>query len=572
MSAQAKDIFVATTGDIATGTGTIDSPYQTIQKASNVAVSGDIIQVRAGIYREMVDIKANGVTFQPYNGEAVTINGMDLLTSWTLTSGTTYQTTMSWNVTAQWGSNQLFSDGKMIELARWPDQTSANIVKPTLAIADAVTASGTKCTITDASFNEPDGRWAGAKIWINLSNMENDGQGWTGTVISTNASAHTITLDFRGDVPLGSKPWGMNNKTEFFLFNPTAAGVNSTGGIDALLSNGEWWKNGNTLYVKTPNGDVPSASESGTNVIEAKRRHFAFFPSVTKYGYTIKGFNLFGCAITTDNNPWTNANVILEAAHDIIIDGIAAKYVSHQTIMEGNWQNEFCYGAGIVLRGRNNIIRNCTIQYSATAAIHVSGFGNKVLNNIISNTNYMCANSGAVNTGFICQDVEIANNTINNTTIMAISFGCVINSNINTPDQARIHHNTIYNFMLRSGDSGAIDGFGYNRQYFRVDHNVIYNTVPTSGSSMVHGIYFDYGGDDQISNSTIDHNIITDVPVPILINSVRFMNVFNNVALSNNGGFSILNGNGYTKGVDVKIYNNILSNRPNNNPTDGWST
>ena len=75
----------------------------------------------------------------------------------------------------------------------------------------------------------------------------------------------------------------------------------------------------------------------GTNVIEAKRRHFAFIPSVTnKSNYTIKGFNLFACSITTDVNAVTNRS-IAEDAQNITIDGIIAKYPSHQTDMTGNW-------------------------------------------------------------------------------------------------------------------------------------------------------------------------------------------------------------------------------------------
>ena len=38
----AKDIFVATTVDDTSGTGKIDQPYKTIQKAASLAVAGDV--------------------------------------------------------------------------------------------------------------------------------------------------------------------------------------------------------------------------------------------------------------------------------------------------------------------------------------------------------------------------------------------------------------------------------------------------------------------------------------------------------------------------------------------------
>jgi len=564
---QAKDIFVATTGNDATGAGTLADPYQTIQKAANVAISGDVVQVIGGVYREEVTHVSNGVTYRPYNGESVTINGADLMTAWTLSTGTTYQTTMGWDVDPTWGSNQVFSDGTMIELARWPDQTSTDIVVPTNAIADAASASGNIVTFTDADFNEPDGRWVGAQIWINLSRNGVDGMGRTFTVTATNAAAHTISFDYGTyyTPKFDSGPYGIGANTEYFLFNPTATGVTATGAVDALLSNGEWWKDGNILYVKTPNGSAPSATGTGTNVIEAKHRHFAFTVSTPKSGYTIKGFNLFGCSITTDNNPWNSQNSAWEEAHDILIDGITAKYVSHQASMEGHYQLQFHSYTGIVLRGRNNTIQNSSIQYSATSALSVTGAGNKVLNNEIYNTNYMCANSGAVNNGSV--DAEIANNTIYNTSIMAIYFPYAKNSNVNVPDVLRIHHNTIYNFMRRSGDSGAIDAPGADLQWARIDHNTIYNTTTPTGNNTF-GIYLDFGNgnNDYYSRCTIDHNVIYNIPVPVLISSTRFVNVYNNVLIGHPGYSTqptLVNWGGSLNGIDNIIYNNIMSGVPN---------
>ncbi|TAH03468.1 MAG: hypothetical protein EAZ15_02885 [Sphingobacteriales bacterium] len=524
----AIDYYVATNGkDINDGL-TLSTPFLTIQKAADVAVSGDIVNVRAGVYREMVNLKANGVTYQPYNSEVVTINGTDLLLNWQLTEGGTYQATMNWDVTPFWGTNQVFADGKMIDLVRWPAQTATDIVMPTNANANDVTANGNFFIIEDTDFNEPNGRWVGAQIWVNLSNLGYDGQGWTGVVTATNQAAHTITVDF-GDPPrLGNQPWNVGENTEYFLFNPTLAGVNATGGINAVLKNGQWFKSGNTLYVKTPNGQAPSATQIGTNVIEAKRRHFAFYALNLRSGYTIKNFELFATSITTDFTPSNNRATIVDKANNITIDGIKAKYVSHQTDMSGNWQDQHYNWTGIVLRGRNNILRNCTIQYAATSAVSVSGFGNKVLNNTIYDTNYMCSNSGSLNTGFICKDAEIAFNTIYNTTVMGINFKYSENSDINTPNLYRIHHNTIYNFMRRSGDSGAIDMVGQDGKWIRVDHNVMYSTKPYRFFNMVHGIYFDWGGGPNIDQGhyTADHNIIYNVPAPMLLNHMNYNVVY----------------------------------------------
>ncbi len=554
----AIDYYVATNGNDNADGLTLSTPFLTIQKAADIVQPGDVVNVRAGVYREMVDMKQNNVIYRAYNGELVTINGTDILLNWQLNAGTTYQTTMDWNTSVKWGTNQLFLDKKMIDWVRWPQQTASDIVLPTNANADDVTVSGKFFTLIDNDFNEPDGRWVGAQIWVNLSNIGFDGMGWTGRITATNKAAHTITVNFRDNPRVGNQPWNVGENTEYYLFDPTLAGITATGGVDAILKNGQWYKNGSTVYVKTPNGLSPNQTSQGTNVVEAKRRHFAFYPSVTKSGYTIKNFDLFGCSITTDNNPLVGRDVILEAANNIIIENINAKYISHQTDMMGNWQDQHYSWSGLVLRGRNNILRNCNIQFSATSAVSVSGFGNKVLNNIIANTNYMCSNSGSLNTGFICKDAEIAYNTIYNTTLMGINFKYSQNSDINTPNLYRIHHNTLYNFMRRSGDSGAIDMVGQDGMWIRVDHNTMYSTLPYRFGGMVHGIYFDYGGGPNIDQGhyTADHNIVYNVPAPMLLNQMDYVNIFNNVLISNENKFPI---EGSNAGKFNYIYNNIFS-------------
>src|SRR5215475_12883312 len=92
-NAVAPNYYVATDGSDG-NPGTLDQPFQTIQKAGSVVVAGDTVYVRAGTYRETVTPARSGtqmapITFQPYNGESVTISGADLIpeSSWTISSG-----------------------------------------------------------------------------------------------------------------------------------------------------------------------------------------------------------------------------------------------------------------------------------------------------------------------------------------------------------------------------------------------------------------------------------------------------------------------------------------------------
>lgn len=56
---RAAKLYVSPVGDDA-GAGTITAPWRTIQKAANSAKPGDVVNIRAGIYRELVKINVSG--------------------------------------------------------------------------------------------------------------------------------------------------------------------------------------------------------------------------------------------------------------------------------------------------------------------------------------------------------------------------------------------------------------------------------------------------------------------------------------------------------------------------------
>jgi hypothetical protein len=83
--ASGRVIHVATSGDDG-GSGTIDRPLRTIQRAASSARPGDTILVRAGVYAEHVSIGTNGTATHPVNmrpfrsevvviGDGITVGG-----------------------------------------------------------------------------------------------------------------------------------------------------------------------------------------------------------------------------------------------------------------------------------------------------------------------------------------------------------------------------------------------------------------------------------------------------------------------------------------------------------------
>lgn len=550
ISLQAKSIYVdnkvATTGN-----GSLISPYLSIIEANTAAVIGDTIQLRAGTYRESVKIGKTGLTLQPYNNEVVTLNGCDILTSWTqVGTSSVYSTTMAWNISTFQQSNQVFVDGKMLNLTRWPHLTTKlngeydRINAPENAKASSVTGTAGAYVFNKATlFNNAAtaATWVGAQAWVNLSHNGFDGQGCSGTI--TNSSTTSFTISGCDGHGITENPWGLGVNTEFYAFNPTSASVNANGGVTALLAEGEWWKDGNTLYVYLPGGAVPSSTANGPNLVEAKARVYTISPTtaaVTMSSTTIKGFKLFATSITTDNNAATRAAT--GPATSNVIDGLDVKYVTHFTDQSGDWQIGWSAQSGIIVSGSKNIIKNCKFQYSAASAISLLGTSNKVLNNDMLDMNYSVSEAGAINTGkwsCISSNSEIAYNSITNVCEQGSNMRNFNNTNKGTPGIARYHHNKISNFMVRTSDSGGFDSYGNKKGMVRIDHNVFDGAT----NELAIGIYFDFD-----TEGIIDHNLFWNVNRPMQFNQnasngYGAVRVYNNTALSSNAGFAgILNG------------------------------
>src|SRR5688572_13760619 len=126
----ARDIFVGGAGASDTNPGTAAQPFATIQKAASVAVAGDVVKIRSGIYRETI-VPTNGTVFQPDQGATVTISGLNVVDNagWTVHNGQIYKKSITLPVNgyqqaassnAAIVANQVFKDGAMMFEARWP--------------------------------------------------------------------------------------------------------------------------------------------------------------------------------------------------------------------------------------------------------------------------------------------------------------------------------------------------------------------------------------------------------------------------------------------------------------------
>jgi hypothetical protein len=126
----APALFVGPQGSDTNDGRSPEKAFATVQRAADIAQPGDTIYLRAGTYRESVRPARSGtadkpITYTSYPGERAQINGTDLIGSPWIESGAIYKTQLKGHYqSAHNFALQVFADGRMMNLARWPNATS----------------------------------------------------------------------------------------------------------------------------------------------------------------------------------------------------------------------------------------------------------------------------------------------------------------------------------------------------------------------------------------------------------------------------------------------------------------
>ena len=506
----AASYYVATNGSdsyTSVQAQNVATPWLTISKAAGVMVAGDTCYIRGGTYRRTVTPANSGtaalpITYRPYSNEVVTVSGADVVTGWSVYSNGIYQAALTG---ALGDKDQVFVDGVMMNLARWPN-TSLDVSRPVKAVADsgsyALTNNpdGTRTgTYTDAALTQPAGVFVGAKIhtvpgvvWV----------AQTGTV--TNYSPGF--LEFRWKINGTTNTYAPKVGDPYFLF----------GLLSLLDTPGEWFINpsANRLYLWPPQNDSPT-----NHTVEAKKRDYGFDLSGKSY-ITLQGLRLFACAVNSSST-----------SRGLVLDGLDCAYVNHFALIDtaGPWSYHM-NDTGLILNGTNNILRNSHIAFSAGNGVTLLGVSNLVDNCVIHDVNYADLDCAAINTGLSATSKA---NEIRYNTCFNSGRGLLL---LRSLTAGKVHHNVLYRSMLRTTDGGAMYSFAHDGLNTEIAYNLVCdNMCPGKGS----GIYLD----NQSTNFITHHNLIynTGLALHYNLHSVN-MKWFNNTAVAFNeswtGGFS----------------------------------
>lgn len=550
----ATEYYVAPSGSDENSGTSEKNPFRTIQKAASVAKAGDKVLIKGGVYRETV-IPANSgqkdrpIIFQGKEGEKVIIDGTDPVTGWKPYKDGIEQAPMpgDWFSRATPGdgqnlydpkvhnqADQVFVDNKMMVLARWPNCTTLDPSFPTKAVCEKFVSktrdSATNWTtgvMVDRQLDLPPEAVVGAQIYFQPNW---DAWSWLFTGYVTAVEKDQFTFRTRSE---GGKDHHANEydkKSRYYFFDK----------LELLDAPGEWYhdKRAGILYLKSPDGKPLEGR------VTAKRREYAF--DLTNKSYiTIQNLTIHACTITTDRDsggdnigydangksryPWRNpaSGVPMEPFHNpsafkdapsegIVIENVEAYYLTHFTDVSGHFFGQWGQSSGIVLSGKQHVIRNCRIRYSAGNGITLVGREHRAMGNVIEDTGYMANDCAAIHTGVTLRcssDHEIAWNTIRRVGRSAIVPRYLYRSDPadGSDWKARIHHNDISEFGIQDWDIGGIYSV-HNGRFLRIDHNFIHDafenvdSLAGAGAFTASGIYPDYS-----AQWIIDHNVIWNV-------------------------------------------------------------
>ncbi|MHC4445453.1 MAG: right-handed parallel beta-helix repeat-containing protein [Planctomycetota bacterium] len=488
----ARNVYVSSDG-LDSNLGTEMRPFRTIHRAAETMKAGDTCIVRAGIYRETVQLKASGepgnpVRFIVARGEKVILNGTEpIQAQWKRYKGKIYQAKIDMSFI------QLFVNRQMMVEARWPNIRFPDDLWDRSKWAKA--GKGSRYgKIVDPELAKTGLDWTGARAILNVAHQFFS---WTRTVDEHVAGSDSFTYarDLIGITRHANttKPW---EDDSYYL----------SGTLEALDYPGEWFLDNTTgtIYLWPHDGSNPAAKR-----IEAKMRNFAF--EVRNLDYIeISGFQFFGTTFIFENCN----HCVVNNCH--LLYPTYARSISDPSAEEP-WTDK------TLVAGSHNTVRKCRLAFSPTSGLVMVGPHNKAEDNLIHDICWYGSLSHA--------PLRMSLNKDNKGTKGGI-----------------VRHNTVYNFgnagICYRGQSYIIE---YNRAYNGGlacrDVALIYTGQPTCAGSIVrynwaHGCRTEDGkglgirGDDQTRHLTVHHNVVWDCGRDGIIVKGDYNKVYNNTVLN----------------------------------------
>ena len=373
--------------------GSYEKPFKSIQKAASVAQAGDTVIIRGGTYNEIIAPKNNGtvsnpIVFKAAEGEKVTLSaGAELGSPIGTQKNVHGKEMLVYTALTDLGDgrNQVFYKNDNLLAGRHPNQDTLE----------------TKCIVPE---NLPD-------VWPVQGNIKTNADTWKSLMTSTTDldqpagtwnGATVVSLQSNGwslsTAKVGTSEPGKLNLSEvgirwWYYYKPDHETDYAyiTDHINTIDKPGEWAYNDGKIYILPPEGETAQ-----TLKLEQKVRQICVDLSDNKY-IRIEGIDTLGGGMKLNNSEMC-----------MLRDG-EYRYISHYTFShdqrDGYISNcdaldpdgEPQRGEmGIYVGGRDNIIINNKMEYSAAAAIYSVGLYEYIENNYVADCGYMGSYCGGI--------------------------------------------------------------------------------------------------------------------------------------------------------------------------------
>jgi hypothetical protein len=544
----ATDYYVSTTGNDITGTGTLARPFQTIQKAANVATAGSIVNVLGGTYHETVNMRnsgtseSNAITFQPYKNQQVTLTGLASLSSgWTPYTSTAHPSDTSiYRATAANGASQLFlGDRPMIEARssitssshtynnpfNQPCSTLTNLPPDppgTWPLQFDIPPNYNTWKLTSSAITEPTGSWGGGDSRITWRNC-------VGSVVAAN---------IRNQVGATIENSLLTDRNEGFFFPYLGGPFYLSGSPVGIDTPKEWAYNSasHTVYFHAPNGASPNNQDVKVrtlqNAVDFNGQSFI----------NVRGFKVQAASmkVNGNHNLIDNCQILYPSTAGDIPVGMA----------DGNHST----ADGVVVSGQYNTIDHSEIAYSYGDGVTLKNSHNTVQGCLIHD----CDQGGVYSAPINAMNAPGGNNTFQHNTIYNSGKSGIELAHYAEPpnDPAApnnlVQYNDIGRFGILTEDKAAIDTFHADATGTVIAYNKIHDA---RGSGENTGIRLDCGA----KGVTVHHNLVTNCGKGIVVNRPSTNhNIYNNTLVVDGAAMTDSVAEGYVH-TNVKTMNNLTT-------------
>jgi hypothetical protein len=471
VSAAPVNYYVSTTGNDS-NTGTITSPWKTIQKAANTVGAGGIINVRGGVYNEKVTAVNSGnatagpIVFQSYPGETAIVDGTGLAMT------TTYNALF------------LIQDKKYITIQNMEFRNYKTSTLNKMAIAIFVTGSGSNYRIRNNNIHNIE------SLVTAVNGGDAHGIAFYGT--SSPASLNNIIIDG-------------NTLTNLKLGSSEALVVN--GNVDTFQITNNLLHNNNNIDIciigwegKSPD---PAFDQARNGIVSGNK----------VYNTTSKGNPAYGSDTSADG-------IYVDGGKDTVIE----RNISHHNDVGIEFTSEHGGKSASNITVRNNLVYNNIMGISIGGYDTLRGFTEN--SKIVSNTLF---NNDTLNMGFgqIYIQFDAKNNIIKDNIIYASSSNVLI-GNERTQNSGNIIDYNLYYASAGTSNSQwqwknvTYTGFaayrsatGNDKHSIFIDPKFVSTTTPNlhlqatspainAGQNQTYVGAADYDGNKRIQGGAVD--------------------------------------------------------------------